>query len=271
MSIAREIRIRSLVAVATLSCLSAGVWGQQPVQRMATYPSFPAGQTTYIVPPNEANLIIDTLTIPSGHTLQAGAGVTSINWRVTTLSFGTNATVDLSSLYSAPNGVPGGGFNQAYYCVAGVKGQPGGPGSVGGAGVDFTISGLTTVDTNSGQGSLWIKTDGGNGGAGGVGGRGQQGGGPKTGGVFGIGNCGGAVGGPGGDGGSGGAGGHVAKATFVYAAGATPVLIVTGVAATCGASQRPPAVQGATGKIVVWGATGCPGARGPNGQGGQGG
>jgi hypothetical protein len=65
-----------------------------------TYPTFAAGQTTYIVPLSEANQIIDTLSIPSGDTIKAGAGVTCIQWTVSTLSFGAGATIDLSPVPS---------------------------------------------------------------------------------------------------------------------------------------------------------------------------
>ena len=268
----------------------------QAPQSVSTYPTFAAGETTYVVTPCEANLIIDTLYIPSGYTIQAGPGVTSMNWQVTTLKFGTNATIDLSVLQPAPyppvsvTGAPlpvpyshayraahgafgAGPPQQADYCIGGQGGAPGGGGADGAAGVDLTMTGVATVDNDGGQGSLWIRTDGGMGGDGGIGGRGQRGGGRRSGWSLShpLQGCGAAAGGPGGRGGPHGAGGRVAGVSITFTASPAPVQIDTGTAAVCGNSTRPPAVNGATGRIVVWGAVGCPGVDGPQGPGGLGG
>lgn len=266
----RFISLSVPVAAATvLLSLSAHLFGQAAPRQVSTYPTFAPGQTTYVVPPSEANLIIDTLSIPAGATIKAGSGVQSINWTVSTLSFGQNATIDLSaSQVQPPAGSNGAGPpGQADYCVQGVGGAAGGNGSPGSPGVDLNINGITSVDNGSGAGSLWIKTDGGPGGNGGNGGNGQQGGGQqKRWAHFHLNMCHAANGGAGGAAGSGGASGRVANVSITFSASPAPIAIQTGVAAVCAPSTRPPAVQGGTGKIVVWGATGCAGANGQRGR-----
>lgn len=259
----------TLIAFVATPCLSAPTpVSLQAAPHVSTYPAFAPGQTTYVVPPAEANLIIDSLAIPTGSTVKAGPGVQSINWVVSTFSFGTNATLDLGAAQAkAPGGANGAGPpGQAGYCIPGGNGAPGANGIPGLPGVDLTISGITTVNNSGTAGSLWIKTDGGPGSDGGNGGRGQQGGGQqKFWAHFNLHTCHAGNGGAGGTAGLGGTGGRVANVTITFAIAPAPVQMATGVAATCSPSQRPPAVQGATGNIVVWGATGCPGTNGQRG------
>jgi len=259
----------SVASAATLLTPAHRLLGQQKMRQVSTYPTFAPGQTVYVVPPSEAYLIIDTLSIPAGDTIKAGPGVGAINWTVSTLNFGANATIDLSaSPTQAPAGSNGAGPPpQAGYCAQGAAGAPGGNGSPGTPGVDLNISGIKSVDNGSDTGSLWIKTDGGPGGNGGTGGRGQQGGGQHKfwSHPFDYYTCHAGNGGAGGPGGSGGLGGRVANVSITFSVTPAPIQLESGVAATCGSSTRPPAVQGGTGQVVVWGGTGCAGTNGQKG------
>jgi uncharacterized membrane protein YgcG len=239
---------------------------------MVNYPILAPGQTTYVVQPNEATLIIDTLYIPQGVTLVAGPGVTSILWNVNTLKFDANATINLSASQTPPPKAPDGGPppGQADYCTAGSPGSRGSNGALGANAANLVLQNIAAVDNGGGQGSLWIRTDGGPGGNGGNGGQGQQGGGQHRWGSFPPHFCHAAMGGGGGSGGAAGAGGHLSNVNLFFTLNPAPNF-VTGVAAVCGPSQRPPAVQGASGQIVIWGGPGCagsPGPAGPNGGGG---
>ena len=258
-----------------LSSIMIGMVATNVAAQSVTWPTLAPGQTTYVIKPNEASLIIDTLYIPQGVTLQAGPGVQTINWMVNTLKFDQGATIDISALQIPPpvwNNVarpP----KQADYCAHGSPGANGQNGYDGAIGADLTIRGITVIDSGGGQGSLWIRTDGGPGGAGGSGGPGQQGGGQqKFWNHLHMNTCHAGDGGPGGNGGIGGSGGRVANVTFLYSVNPAPTQQITvGVAAVCGPSQRPPAVQGPSGIIAVFGGVGCHGSNGSKGPDGGGG
>jgi hypothetical protein len=264
----------ALSCAPTFARAQPGTVSLPPGTRTATnYPVLAPGQTTYVIQPNEANLIIDTLYIPRGVTLVAGPGVNSIVWNVNTLKFDTDATIDLSAPQAIPPRAPDGNAPspQADYCIAGDPGSRGSPGFTGASGTNLVLQNISAVDNGAGQGSLWIKTDGGPGGNGGNGGQGQQGGGEhRWGGLFGSRFCHAAMGGGGGPGGWPGLGGAISAVNLLFTKDHPPS-VTSGVAAVCGPSQRPPAVQGPSGQIVVWGGPGCvgaPGQTGPNGGGG---
>jgi hypothetical protein len=244
--------------------------------RAQTFPPIQPGATSYVITPEEATgLVINTLYLPKGFTLKVDARVKSIEWNVDKIKIEEGATIDLSAPLAKPSKAADGGPppGQAGYCTAGVGGAAGGNGTSGTPGLSLTIHNVSSIDN---QGSLWIRTDGGPGGNGGNGGTGQQGGGHRStvgggGPFFHGGGCNAAGGGAGGRAGAAGAGGMPGKVIITFKETGTTPITNGGIAPDCGPSQRPASVQGATGVIVIWGASGCPGSPGVVGKNGIGG
>jgi hypothetical protein len=258
-------KYRHFLAILCAFGLSAPSFGQ-------AFPPIQPGQTSYTVTADEASgLVINTLALPENFTLKVDPSVKSINWIVSKIVIGSNATIDLSAPQDKPpRARDGGGMRQAQHCVAGLGGIPGGNGMPGAPGVSLTINNVESIDNH---GSLWIHTDGGPGGDGGNGGPGQLGGGHKSfgEGLFHGGSCGSAPGGPGGPGGAGGPGGPTARVLITFKASGTAPITNHADAPTCGPTQRPAIAQGNTGVIVISGAPGCGGQPGnPGAHGGHG-
>jgi hypothetical protein len=231
------------------------------------YPVLNPGQTEYVIQPGDAKITMEKLHIPSGVTLKAAPGVTTIEWYVETIVFGPTATIDLSTASGKPGKASNGPLppGQAGYCTKGAGGGNGQAGAGGPAGASLTLRDVRNIEN---QGSLWIKTDGGPGGDGGDGGRGQQGGGPDH--RF-LHGCDAEIGGPGGNGGGGGAGGPTSPIKIVFRTHHPNPHFISGCSQTCDPSTRPPGASGNSGVVAIWGSPGCGGTGGAAGIGGAGG
>ncbi|EJL78304.1 hypothetical protein PMI15_04368 [Polaromonas sp. CF318] len=252
--------IKVIVQITFIVGLVFDATAQVPVGQ---FPPLAAGQLVYVIPMDQASgLIIDTLYLPKNVTLKAGEGVTAIDWSVKTIRIEENATIDLSAPQAKPGRAADGAPppRQASYCAVGAAGAAGAGGTPGKQGVSLNIHDIDSIDN---EGSLWIRTDGGPGGDGGNGGKGQQGGGPRKN-VLNK-RCGAANGGAGGAAGAAGPGGATAKVVVMFKANPGTSPVTNGTAGSCGASQRPSALQGKSGVIAIWGSPGCPGNAGSAG------
>lgn len=204
------------------------------------------------------------IVLPDGFRVVVAADVPRIDWSADQLSFGKDATLDVSAIPAAlpkPTTPPAPGGQPSYF-------QPGRPGAEGGVGVNGADGRDVRIVVNkvAAGGSLWIRTDGAPGGPGGAGGPGGLAGGTR---------CEspsrhGANGGTGGTGGAGGRGGRTATVTIIdksLPAGFVKKPVAGPAEGTCGPSSRPPSATGDAG-IIVWGNPGC---GGPGGEGGAGG
>ena len=178
------------------------------------YEMFPPkidGAMIYYIEPCEAqNLDIDVFFVPDNVTIKPRPGIKHIDWAVRAIKLGNNATFDLSAEDRIPATPPQQKKrDQAGPGCDGAAGEVGHVGMSGEAGVSLTLRGIESIE---GNGSLWIRTDGGPGGQGGQGGPGQEGG--NRAGKFWKRRAG--VGGNGGQGGPGGKGGDTSNVSLFF-------------------------------------------------------
>ncbi|MFZ6659094.1 hypothetical protein [Undibacterium sp. TJN19] len=227
------------------------------------WPDF-KGKTKYTVPRSEISISVDVLEIPNDKTIEFESGITVVQWSARIFRIGSGATLDLRSSEGPPAapeitpGLP----KSVPSCSGGNGGIQGFEGLLGRNGIDFTLSGVESIDKD--KGSLWVRTDGGKGGKGGKGGTGGTGGAPNT-------ACKARDGGPGGDPGIGGAGGRTATVKFFRGISGDPYKFPdeSAPASQCGPSDRPPSANGATAFIGIYGNPGCQGDKGEKGDQGK--
>lgn len=222
------------------------------------FPALCAGQLVYEVSQLEAvGSKIDVLELPDGVTIKPMAGVREIDWQVRVLRFGRNATIDLSSRNEKP-ATPRSIATlspQAPVGVPGAQGNPGATGSPGQAGVALTLRGLERIE---GDGTLWVRTDGGPGGDGGEGGVGQQGGAKQRR----LWARRAQPGGAGGNGGKGGRGGDTSAVRWYFKSDPNLFRITCSLARDPAPSSRPSIPDG---EIAIFGAGGLGGEGGAGG------
>jgi hypothetical protein len=223
----------------------------------AQFPPITAGQSRYVVCPDQTKLHISRLVLPDGFTIAFDPRVGEVDWVVDEIVIQGDATIDLRPQLTPPPDRPQRPpMKQQAKCHGGVQGGQGYTGKAGLPGTNLTIRDVLKIENS---GSLWIRTDGQNGGRGGKGQTGQQGGGPRGYPFFG---CQDRPGGEGGPGGAPGPGGAAAAAKIVFRANVGNPPISGRVLSGCGITPRP-RISG--GLIAISGRPGCPGGRGDKG------